>query len=105
MGAFALFRPQGVTQQFGIPSLGTAGRNEVRAVYGGFGLAMGAMAATANLWSSARLGIGLTLGSALLGMALGRAVAVVVERRLDRVPLLYGCVELAGGGAVLWATF
>ena len=40
MGLGALWRPVLVTAQFGIPSLTRDGRNEVRAVYGGFGLAM-----------------------------------------------------------------
>ena len=41
MGLGAVIKPLLVTAQFGILELSTAGRNEVRAVYGGFGILMG----------------------------------------------------------------
>ena len=40
MGVGAFAKPELVTRQFGIDALDADGRNEVRAVYGGFGLAM-----------------------------------------------------------------
>lgn len=42
MGVVALWSPTRVTSQFGITTLDADGRNEVRGVYGGFGIAVSA---------------------------------------------------------------
>lgn len=49
MGIGAIAKPTVVTAQFGILELTPAGRNEVRAVYGGFGNLHGARAAGRSL--------------------------------------------------------
>lgn len=45
MGIGALLKPRLVTAQFNIPELSAAERNEVRAVYGGFGVLIAVVAA------------------------------------------------------------
>src|SRR5215831_2638506 len=79
MGLLALARPERITTTFGTSSLTAEGRNEVRAVYGGFGLAVAAILA---LTFSSPLGHGIqvAVGISLLGMAGGRLVAALVER-------------------------
>ena len=103
MGVFALAWPGRVVAFVGTTALTVDGRNEVRAVYGGFGLTI----ATALLWGmlSPRLapGVFFATGLALWGMAAGRAISVVIERSAGFYPWLFFAIELAGGGALLLA--
>lgn len=101
MGAGALVWPERVTVQFGIPTLSLAGRNEVRAVYGGFGLTMSLMLLLAVSQSILRPGICLTLAAALGGMVLGRILSAVVDRKIDGFPLLYLFVETVLAGLLV----
>lgn len=93
MGAVALVRPDRITRQFGIMALDTDGRNEVRAVYGGFGLAVAAALVGAVLVPTWRLPVALAVAVALAGMVLGRVISVCIDRRVGRFPLFYGAVE------------
>lgn len=102
MGVGALVVPDRVTEQFGIPPLSIAGRNEVRAVYGGFGIAMAAMLIVASTSTDLRLGVCLTIGVALIGMAVGRLVSAVIDRSLPSRPLMYLVVELLAAAVILY---
>lgn len=80
MGVAAIARPALVPAQFGATAPTSDARTEIRAVYGGFGLAMAALLISAALSADSRRdGIALTVGIALAGMALGRAVGAVLE--------------------------
>jgi hypothetical protein len=103
MGLAAIFAPRRVTEQFDIPVLTKAGRNEVRAVYGGFGLVMAGMLVVALMQLDLRAGICLTLSGALAGMAGGRILSALIDRGIDRFPGLYLCIELIGAGLLLYA--
>jgi hypothetical protein len=94
MGLGALVAPEKVTLQFGIPQLTSAGRNEVRAVYGGFGLMMSVMLLVAVNHIEFKSGICLTLSAALSGMVIGRIISFCIERKIDAIPLLYLILEL-----------
>lgn len=104
MGVFALTWPARVVALFGAEEPTLAGRNEVRAVYGGFGLA----AASALVWGllSPRLapGIFFALGMALWGMAAGRVLSVLIDRKSDLLPWLFFAVELAAGGLLVFTS-
>ena len=93
MGVGALAFPEKVTSQFGITALTSAGRNEVRAVYGGFGLMMGFMLYVAVANAELRQGICLTLSAALGGMAVGRVISFALDRKSDLIPLTYLLLE------------
>ena len=103
MGVFALVWPGRVMAIFGNNELTLAGRNEVRAVYGGFGLA----AASALAWGllSPRLGPGIffALGLSLWGMAAGRAISVLIDKKADPLPWLFFASELVMGGILIFA--
>lgn len=103
MGVFALVWPARVTALVGTPELTLAGRNEVRAVYGGFGLA----AASALAWGllSPRLGPGIffAMGLAVWGMAAGRVISVLVDKKSEPLPWLYFAVELVAGAILVFA--
>ncbi len=93
MGLGAIAAPVLVTRQFDILELTAAGRNEVRSVYGGFGVAMAAMFALALWRPELRSGICLTTAAALTGMAGGRLLSALIDRRIGRYPLFNLCLE------------
>ena len=103
MGIGALVSPTVVTRQFGIPSLTPDGRSEVRAVYGGFGLAIAAVLVYAIVDPELRTGIALTVAVALFGMAAGRLISAVLDRSLSKVAALYLVIELVGGALLIIA--
>jgi hypothetical protein len=108
MGLYALALPKLVLEPFGVALDSPDGRNEVRAVYGGFGLAVaGVLAAAALDAGDVRDGALVAVGFALAGMAFGRLVSSAVERPSGFYPVwFYFLVELAGAGvllAVAWA--
>lgn len=104
MGLAALLKPDAVSRQFGVPPLSPAGRNEVRAVYGGFGIAMAALLVWTFGAPELRAGVCVTLAVALFGMAAGRLVSALIDRRFDKAPLFYFAVEIAAGAALLLAS-
>ena len=103
MGLGALVRPTLVTAQFGIPDLSSAGRSEVRAVYGGFGLAMAGVLVVALNQPALRGGVVLAIAAALGGMAAGRLLSALADRRIDRLPLLYLVLEVVVAGLLVAA--
>ncbi len=102
MGVGSLVAPTKVTAQFGLPELNRDMRNEIRGVYGGFGLAIGAALFIAALHPELRSGIALTVALAVGGMAGGRGVSAIIDRGISRAPLLYMALELVGMAALLW---
>jgi hypothetical protein len=81
MGLLALVRPEQVVDRFGIGLGGPDGRNEVRAVYGGFGIAVTAMLVVAIAAEGGfRDGVLVAFAASLAGMAAGRLVGFAVER-------------------------
>lgn len=100
MGAGALLRPGVVLTVFGATADTAALRNEVRAVYGGFGLAMAALLLAGDALGAFAPGVRLTAGVALLGMAAGRVIGLCTEWP-GRWPLAFGIVEVAFGAALL----
>jgi hypothetical protein len=107
MGLLALARPRDVLAQFGVATETVEGRNEVRAVYGGFGLAVAALLAVAAVGDPATAeGILVAVAFALAGMAGGRVVGAVVERPASAYPVwTYFAIEVAGAAALLVAAW
>ena len=105
MGLYGLLAPAALIRPFGIAAATAEARTEIRAVYGGFGVAVaGLLIAAAADAGGIRTGVAVTVAAALLGMASGRLVARMVERPSAFYPSwLYFWVEVAGGGALLAA--
>jgi len=105
MGLTALARPADVLRQFGVAVETADGRNEVRAVYGGFGVAVAALLFVAALGDPATAeGIVIAIGVALLGMAAGRLLSAMRERPAGLYPVwTYFAIEIAAGAALLVA--
>ena len=103
MGLVALWQPVAVTRLLNLYTLNADLRNEVRAVYGGFGLAMTLMLVIAAYSETLAGGIMLTVAAALGGMAAGRVVAWLLERS-GRWPVVFGMVEAAAAVALALTT-
>jgi hypothetical protein len=82
MGVYALAAPAAMIRPFGTELPTAASRSEVRAVYGGFGLAIAA---------------------ALAGMAFGRIVSVFLDDRTAFYPTWFYCIVEAVAAAALFA--
>ncbi|MPY79399.1 MAG: DUF4345 domain-containing protein [Actinophytocola sp.] len=105
IGLYGLAAPGALIRPFGVTLQSATARAEVRAVYGGFGLAIATVLAYAVADDDMRAGIALTVALALLGMAFGRLVACAIERPERFYPSwLYFGVEVLGGGVLLAVT-
>ena len=104
MGVYALAAPDALVRPFGTTLGGAASRSEVRAVYGGFGLAIAGVLAYAAVQVDVRAGILITVAAALAGMAFGRLVSAVVDKRTAFYPnWFYLIVEVVAAGALVAA--
>jgi hypothetical protein len=102
MGIYALATPDALVRPFGITLGQSASRSEVRAVYGGFGLAIAGVLLYAVVQPEHRAGILITVGAALAGMALGRLISAVVDTRTAFYPNWFYClVEIIAAAALL----
>ena len=95
LGLAALARPANLLAGFGLAAEGIDARNEVRAVYGGFPLAVAGLVAWSLSGTPNAAGILLALAVASLGTAFGRLMSAVIDRRIGRLPALFVGVELA----------
>jgi hypothetical protein len=106
MGIVALWRPALVLGLFGTAVTTSEGRNEVRAVYGGYGVAMGVLLAGSLATPTPfRSGILLCVAVATLGMAIGRLISFGIDGRAGFYPLLFLGVEAALFASLLGAVF
>jgi hypothetical protein len=105
MGVAALVKPAFIWAPFGVVPTTPESRNEVRAVYGGFGLAVAALLIGADSASAAfRDGVLVAVAVALAGMAAGRVLSALVEpRALFGWPGLFLLVEVGLAGLLLTA--
>lgn len=103
MGLWALFLTDSFAELVGFTLDVDRGPNEIRAVYGGFGIAMALMAWWAVFSTPAATGLLTALGIALIGMAAGRVVSAFLEGQLPTFGLLAGTGELALACALFWS--
>jgi hypothetical protein len=97
MGVYALAAPAALTRPFGIVIDSPEARSEIRAVYGGFGLAVAAVLAVAAADDDLRTGIAVTVAASLAGMAVGRVISRLADKPTAFYPIwFYFGVELLG---------
>ncbi|ODQ86161.1 DUF4345 domain-containing protein [Mycolicibacterium flavescens] len=101
MGVYALAVPDRLVRPFGTTLGGATARAEVRAVYGGFGLAIAGVLGYAVVAAEVRAGVLLTVGVALTGMAFGRVVSAVVDTRTAFYPNWFYCLVEAVAAVAL----
>lgn len=94
LGTAALMRPETLLSGFGIEVQGKDSRNEIRAVYGGFPLAVAGLLGFSLLHARLADGILLALAIATLGMAVGRMISALIDRGIGRFPTIFMVVEL-----------
>lgn len=80
MGVYALLWPAKIGRFFDVRIESVDGRNETRAVYGGFGIAIAAALLLAMRNPHLHDGVILCVAFALAGMAGGRVISAVIER-------------------------
>jgi hypothetical protein len=103
MGLLAIATPTRFLRFVGSETLGREGRNEVRAVYGGFGIMMGGILLFALQQTDYRSGILLCMGLALVGMSLGRVVSVILDRAITPMIVVGAVGEMVGGSVLILA--
>lgn len=105
MGLYGLAAPAALIRPFGVVLSSADARTEVRAVYGGFGIAMAGLLAVAALdVGQVRQGAVLAVACALAGMAVGHLVGWVADRQIGFYPTwFYFGVEAVAAGALLGA--
>lgn len=82
MGLYGLTAPAALIRPFGIALPSADARSEVRAVYGGFGVAVALVLAAASVdVGGIRTGAATAVAVALLGMGFGRLVGRLVDAR------------------------
>jgi hypothetical protein len=95
MGLAALVRPAFIWAPFGVAPTTPESRSEVRAVYGGFGIAIAALLVLTDDSAGLRDGVLVAVAVSLAGMAAGRLVSALVEpRTLLRSPGFFLLLEL-----------
>ncbi len=100
MGLAAFARPRTLVAMLGLTAETPDSRNEIQAVYGGFGLAMAAVLIAPHWHPALQAGIALTVGLALAGMAAGRLIAALRERP-GRWPAIFFVIEAIAAGLLL----
>lgn len=103
MGGCALAAPAFLVRPFRIDADTPESRSEVRAVYGGFGIAIAAVLLLAEVrGGDFRQGVVVTVALALAGMAGGRVFSRAVDRGTAFYPIwFYCCVEAVAAGLLL----
>jgi hypothetical protein len=107
MGLYALAVPRNVLGIFDVSVESPDGRNEVRAVYGGFGVAISVLlGAAAAGTGGVREGILVAVGFATAGMAAGRLASRAVERPSGFWPVWFWfCAEVVAAAILLAAAW
>jgi len=107
MGGYALGSPAGLARPFRIVVDSAESRSEIRAVYGGFGIAVAAVLGVAAFDPGGiRAGAAFTVAAALAGMALGRLVSRAVDRAVSFYPVwLYFWVEAVAAAGLFAVGF
>ncbi|WP_199442877.1 DUF4345 domain-containing protein [Umezawaea beigongshangensis] len=103
MGVYALAAPAALVRPFRLTADTPESRSEIRAVYGGFGVAVAAVLLLATPQDGdLKRGAVVTVAFALAGMAAGRVVSRVVDRPTRFYPVwFYCCVEAVAAGLLL----
>lgn len=104
MGLYALVAPAAILRPFGFIVETPQTRSEIRAVYGGFGVAIACMLLIALAQPGIRSGVLVTVGAALAGMAVGRVVSRLADTSTPLYPVwVYFLVEAVSATALFVA--
>lgn len=105
LGRLAMLRPGRLLAGFGVVVETADGRNEIRAVYGGFPFALSATLIAAIVVESIRAGVLLTAAAALAGMVAGRLISALLDRSFGRFPKVFAAMEAVLATLLIGAAF
>lgn len=94
MGLAGIFRPMQILNLLSVKETTPEMRNEARAVYGGFGIAIAVALFLTTRLDGLRVGVLFTVALALLGMAFGRIASLLVERPAGKNPYIFLILEI-----------
>ncbi len=100
LGVAALVMPTRILHGFGITVAGCDGRNEIRAVYGGFPLSVAGLLCAAMVMPHVANGILMAVSVATLGMATGRLLSALLDRRMGKLPMISTIVEILAAALI-----
>jgi Domain of unknown function (DUF4345) len=100
LGVTALAMPMRLLRGVGITVVGRAGRNEIRAVYGGFPLAVAGLLCASFAMPTVANGMLLALAVATLGMAVGRIISALLDRGIGKLPMVFAVMEMVVAGLI-----
>jgi hypothetical protein len=101
MGVTALGDPLTPISFFGLTDITPDFRNEVRAIYGGFGLAVCGVLILSMFVDELRLGVRAAIATSVLGMALGRVISYALESPDGIYPGIFLVVEVTLGAMLI----
>ena len=96
-GAFALFRPRSITGFIGLEAPGGRGVTELRSIFGGAFIGLGAYPLIADADVAYRM-----LGVIYLAIAAARAPAIAIDRSPTQSNLISLAVEIVLGVILIW---
>jgi len=102
MGISALISPKSVISFVSLVPTTVDARNEVRAVYGGFGIAISLLLVFATFSADIRSGVLVSVAVSLIGMALGRVISILIEKP-GIWPVIFIFMESFLAGLLLWS--
>lgn len=94
MGVLGIFQPMRILKMLSVTETSPEMRNEARAVYGGFGVAIATALFLATRLDGLRIGVLFTVAISLLGMAVGRMISLLVERPSGKNPYIFLVLEI-----------
>ncbi|MGB7412845.1 MAG: DUF4345 domain-containing protein [Thermosynechococcaceae cyanobacterium] len=102
MGLAALVQPARIPSLLGVYNISKDMKNEIRAVYGGFGCGVSLLLVASTLFPSVQKGIILSVSISLLGMAIGRIISFTIDGATGHFPFIFLGIELVTGGLLLY---
>lgn len=103
MGLMAIYDPVYTLSFLSAGDLGADMRNEVRAVYGGFSIAMGIALFISLRRSPLGKGIVVTVAMAVGGMAAGRLISLTIEMPGTDWPIVFLAIEVVSAALLYLA--
>lgn len=101
MGLAALIRPNFIVSIFGVSETNPEFRNEIRAVYGGYGLLAGIGLIICKLYFiKLQTGFAFAFALSLAGMAVGRIISLKIEKT-NKVPIIFIVLELVLSAVII----
>lgn len=94
IGINAMRRPKNLLRNFGLIAESADARNEIRGVYGGMTLALGALLTSTLVVRTNAVGILAAVAVWTIGMALGRVVSAILDRSFGAAPRFWCMAEV-----------